>query len=214
MTSPIIVLGSGGHAKVVLDVLRLLGREIVGLTTEDHALIGREAFGCRVLGSDAALAAYAPEQIRLVNAIGSVHAMEARKSLFEKMKARGFAFAQVIHPSAVIAGDAVIGEGAQVMAGAVIQPGARIGDNTIVNTRASVDHDCSIGAHVHIAPGCTLSGNVRVADDSHIGAGATIIQGRQIGAHCLVAAGAVVIHDVADNERVAGVPARRMRDRV
>ena len=214
MTTPIIVLGSGGHARVVLDVLRLLGREIVGLTTEDRALFGSDVFGCRVLGSDEALAAYAPEQVRLVNAIGSAHSMDARKSLFEKIRARGFAFAQVIHPSAIIARDAVLGEGVHVMAGAVLQPGVSVGANTIVNTRASVDHDCMIGAHVHIAPGCTLSGNVSVGDDSHIGAGATIIQGRHIGKRCLVAAGAVVIHGVMDGERVAGVPAHRMRKRV
>ena len=213
MTLPIIILGSGGHAKVVIDVLRLQGREVIGLTTQDRAMFGHSVLGCRIIGDDDALAGHAPAQVRLVNAIGSVEMMEKRKQLFEKFKARGYVFEQAIHPSAVIARDAVLGEGAQVMAGAVVQPGARIGDNTIINTRASIDHDCVIGCHVHISPGCTLSGNVTVGDETHIGAGATVIQGRQIGCGCLIAAGAVVVRDIDDGERVAGVPARKMDER-
>jgi UDP-perosamine 4-acetyltransferase len=105
-----------------------------------------------------------------------------------------------------------LGEGVQIMAGTVVQPGSKIGDNTILNTRSSVDHDCEIGAHVHIAPGVTLSGGVRVHDDAHIGAGAVLIQGVEVGASSLVAAGSVVIHAVPANTRVAGMPARKLND--
>ena len=207
MTLPVIIIGSGGHAKVVIDVLQLCGREVLGLTTQDRALFGHSVLGCRIIGDDDALAGHDPAQVLLVNAVGSVQFLETRKRLFEKFKALGYVFEQIIHPSAVIARDAVLGEGVHVMAGAVLQPGARIGDNTIINTRASIDHDCAIGRHVHISPGCTLSGNVTVGDETHIGAGATVIQGRQIGHGCLIAAGAVAIRDIDDGERVAGVPA-------
>ena len=96
------------------------------------------------------------------------------------------------------------------MAGVVIQPGSRIGKNSIVNTKASVDHDCIIGDHVHISPGVTLSGGVTVGSTVHIGSGATIIQGMRIGDNCLVAAGAVVISPLLDSVTVAGVPAKEI----
>jgi UDP-perosamine 4-acetyltransferase len=211
MTLPIIVLGSGGHAKVVLDVLRLLGREVIGLTTRDQNMFDRTLLGYRVLGDDTALARYAPSEVRLVNALGSLQSMDDRKTLFEKFKALGYGFEQVIHPMAVVARDAVLDEGVHAMAGAVIQPGSHIGDDTIINTRASVDHDCEIGRHVHIAPGCTLSGNVTVGDETHIGTGATVIHGITIGRRCLVAAGAVVCSNISDTDRVAGIPATRMK---
>ena len=94
------------------------------------------------------------------------------------------------------------------MAGAVIQPGTRLGVNTIVNTRASIDHDCIIGDHVHIAPGAVLSGEVRVGNCSHIGCGATIVQGVKLGEATVIGAGAVVLKDVPDGTTVVGVPAR------
>ncbi len=210
MTLPIIVLGSGGHAKVVLDVVRLMKKEVIGITTRELNMADRTWLGYRVLGDDNALTRYSPSAIRLVNAVGSVQTMEARKMLYEKFKALGFSFEQVIHPMAIVALDTVLGEGVHAMAGAVIQPGSRIGDNSIINTRASVDHDCDIGRHVHIAPGCTLSGNVTVGDETHIGTGAIVLQGARIGRRCLVAAGAVVRSAVDDGDRVAGVPARSM----
>jgi UDP-perosamine 4-acetyltransferase len=94
------------------------------------------------------------------------------------------------------------------MAGAVIQSGSRIGINSIINTRASVDHDCVIGNHVHISPGVTLSGGVEIGTCSHIGTGSTVIQGIVIGNSCLAAAGAVVTKDVIAGVKVRGVPAR------
>ena len=124
------------------------------------------------------------------------------------LKILGYDFSTVIHPSAVVTSDVILGEGSQGMSGEVIQPGSHIGCNTIINTRASVDHDCIIGDHVHISPGVTLSGGVDIGAGSHIGTGATLIQGISIGCGCLVAAGAVVVKDITDGEMVRGVPAR------
>ena len=208
MALPIIVLGNGGHARVLLDTLRLLDRIVIGLTTSDLDAIGANVSGFLVLGTDQLLANYSPDQVLLVNAVGSVQSMDKRKILFDTCKMRGFAFAQVIHPSAIIARDTTLGEGVQIMAGAVIQPGTHIASDSIVNTCAAIDHDCAIGKHVHIAPGCTLSGYVTVGDETHIGAGAVVIQGINVGKRCLVAAGALINRDLTDGDRVAGVPAR------
>ena len=208
MNPTVLIIGGGGHARVLIDVLRLQSVAILGITDADTSRMGSNVLGIRVLGTDTVISEFAPESVQLVNAIGSIHLPKGRRAVFEKFKDMGFRFVTVIHPSAVVASDVVIDEGAQIMAGAVIQPGSRIGMNTIVNTRASVDHDCVIGNHVHLAPGVTLSGGVRVGDTSHLGSGATVIQYVTIGSNSVVGAGSVVVTDVPDNAEFAGVPAR------
>ena len=207
ITVPVIVLGTGGHARVVVDALLATSAVVLGATTMDPNP-DRGALGVPVLGGDEVLARYSPDEIRLANGIGSTESMKARREIFERFKREGYSFARVIHPSAVIARNVTLGEGAQVLAGVVVQTGAVVGANAILNTRASVDHDCRIGDHVHIAPGVTLSGNVSVGDSTHIGCGATVIQGVQIGEAVVVGAGSVVIRNVLDAIMVAGVPAR------
>lgn len=210
MNLRVLIVGGGGHAKVLIEALRLCSITILGFIDADTAKIGTEVSGIRVIGDDKAVSGYKPETLLLVNGIGSVHLPKTRTAVFEKFKAMGFAFATVIHPSAVVASDVVLGEGVQIMAGAVIQPGSTIGMNTIVNTRASVDHDCIIGDHVHLSPGVTLSGTVRIGDGVHLGTGATVIQGVTIGKNSLVGAGSVVLTDLPDDVEVAGVPARKI----
>lgn len=211
MTLPVIVLGSGGHAKVLLDALRTGAASVIGLTDSDPALAGSTVLGVKILGTDDALRQFPPSAVVLVNGIGSIGPTDSRRALFEKYKRLGYTFASVIHPAAVVAPSAQLGEGVQVMAGGIVQPDCSIGDDSIVNTGASVDHDCRIGAHVHIAPGATLSGTVEVGDNVHIGTGSTVMQGVRIGAESVIGAGAVVIDDVAPRTRVAGVPAKELR---
>lgn len=208
MISPVIVIGAGGHAKVLVDALLRTGFSPVGLVDRDPSLVGREVLGVAVLGGEAVLQRYAPGDVRLVNAVGSVQNMQARKAVYDRFRSRGYEFASVLHPCAVVSDHAVLQSGVQILAGVVVGPGAVIGENSIINTNASVDHDCRIGAHVHIAPGATLSGGVSVGEATHVGVGACVIQGVQIGRRSLVAAGAAVVHDVPDGGRVQGVPAR------
>lgn len=94
------------------------------------------------------------------------------------------------------------------MAGAVVQAGARMEDNVLTNTKASVDHDCCIGEHSHIGPGATLSGGVRIGAGCHIGCGATIIENIQIGRGVMIGAASLVIAPVPDSTSVRGVPAQ------
>lgn len=208
---PLILVGAGGHARVLLDALSLARAAILGLVDVDPALAGRKILGFEVLGGDEVLRRRAPGTVRLVNAIGSVASMERRRSVYERWREAGHSFAGVRHPGAIVSGHAATAAGVQIMAGAVVQASASIGENTIVNTGATVDHDCDVGAHVHLAPGVTLSGNVRVGDGTHIGSGAIVIQGVRIGARCTVAAGAVVVRDVADGATVMGMPATEAR---
>ncbi len=207
---PVIVLGAGGHAKVVIGALKASGGTILGLTDIDRKTHGKSVLGIPVMGADDKVLGHKPDDIVLVNGVGSTRVSDHRKALYERFLEAGFAFRTVVHPSAIIGEDVEISEGSQVMAGAVIQPACRIGANCIINTRASIDHDCVIGAHSHIAPGAVLGGSVTLGDGVHIGTGATVIQNIEIGAGALVAAGAVVTKNVAGGMRVAGVPAREM----
>jgi UDP-perosamine 4-acetyltransferase len=210
MEHPVIVLGAGGHAKVLVDTLLRLKADIVGLV--DTAPDGpRSLLGVPVVGGEETVRRYRPEEIRLVNGLGSVGSTAKRAGIYQKFQGQGYRFATVVHPAAIVGREVTLADGVQIMAGAIVQPGCTLGENTIVNTGARLDHDCRVGAHVHIAPGATLSGGVTVDDGAHIGTGATVIQGLSLGANCIVGAGAAVLKDVAPNATVAGVPAREVK---
>ncbi|MGE5396102.1 MAG: acetyltransferase [Chitinophagales bacterium] len=204
MKIPVIVIGSGGHARVLLDTLRLLAVPVVGVTD----IIPQQISEAPYLGNDEAILDYRTDAIQLVNGLGSVNSTRRRRLVFERFSMAGFSFATLIHPSATISPGARMAEGGQVMAGAVIQPGSCIGFNSIVNTRASIDHDCDIGSHVHLAPSVTLSGGVRVGDETHIGTGTVVIQGVKIGRSCLIGAGSLILKDIPPGSIVYGSPAR------
>ena len=204
---PVIILGAGGHAKVLIDSLLQCNRAITGITAPGVSLPAT-LLQIPFIGDDDEILRYSPRTICLVNGLGSIGIGYQRRALFLEWKNKGYNFANVIHPSAILARTVELSEGVQVMAGAVIQPGVRIGRNTIVNTRASLDHDCIIGDHVHLAPGVTLSGGVIIAEEVHIGTGATIIQGVKIGANSIIAAGSVIVSDIPPNSSVRGNPGR------
>lgn len=206
-TLPIIVIGAGGHAKVLIDTLLDQNKNIIGIVDKEVSKTKNGLLGIQVLGTDDVVLQYQAEDISLVNGIGSVEHTHLRKNVNDHFKQRGYSFTRVIHSSAIIAKDVICGEGVQVMAGAIIQTGSRIGMNTIINTKASIDHDCKIGAHVHIAPGVTISGGVQIGDGVHIGTGATLIQGIKVGPNSVIGAGSVVIRDVMSGTAVVGVPA-------
>jgi len=207
MELPVIVLGGGGHAKVLLDILRLMGVKVAGISLVEPTV--DKLYGYPVIGDDTdVLERYPAREFMLVNAVGSIGPAVGRRDVYEQFRARGYRFASVIHPSAIIASDSLIGEGAQIMAGAIIQPGCQIGDNVIINTKASIDHDVIVGHHVHVAVGATIAGCVRIDEGAFIGAGSTIIQNVSIGTNSLVGAGAVVIRDVRAGATVLGVPAK------
>lgn len=210
MKMPIIVIGGGGHAKVLIDILIEQGEKILGFVCANPENEPSEIFGCSCLGTDEIVRNMAPDKVRLVNGIGSVGDTTIRRKIYENYANYGYTFTSVISSSAVISSRAILGTGVQVFAGAIIQAGAVLGDNTIINVKASIDHDCVIGPHVHIAPGATLSGGVFVGEGTHVGTGASIIQGIKIGTLTTVGAGAVVIKNVEDRWTVVGVPARRI----
>lgn len=204
MNRPVILLGAGGHARVLLDALRCCGVEVFGFVGPD---LSSAELDVEYLGGDECVQRFAVDEVVLVNGVGNIG---GRQRLFDAFKGQGYHFAQVIHPSVIVSKGAVLGEGVQVMAGTVIQTGVSVRENVIINTRASVDHDCCIGAHSHVAVGAVLAGDIKIGKSVLIGAGSTVIQGIGIGDGSVVGAGAVVITDVAPGKTVVGVPAKEM----
>ena len=190
----IILLGAGGHAKVLLSVLRLLGKEIIGIVTPDYKT-GEIVYGLTVLGNDDVVDQYATNDVMLVNGLGATPGSSRRWALAERLRGKGFSFATLTHPNAIIGVDVHLSEGVQVMAGAVIQPGASIGLDSIVNTGAMIDHDCIIREQCHIAPGVVCSGAVQIGKGAHIGTGARLIQEVSVGENCVIAAGTTLYKD-------------------
>lgn len=211
MNLPVIIIGGGGHARVLIDALLLQSFEIIGFTDPNQQMVTRKIQNIPYLGDDNKIDQYSPAKIQLVNGIGSIGTTKLRKQVYENFKDKGYSFASVWHPSAIISTDVKMDEGVQIMAGAIIQAGCHIGRNTLINTKASVDHECLIAAHVHIAPGAVLSGGVEIEESVHIGTGAILIQRVHVFHHSIVGAGSVVIKDVPANCTVYGVPAKEVK---
>lgn len=208
MSNPkLILLAAGGHGRVLLDATLAQGHSVLGIL-DPAATVGSTVLGIPVLGNDVWLQGRDHKEFLLINGLGSTPGSLARQRLFERWSAAGFRFASVQHPSAVVATEARLLEGCQLMAGAVVQTGAVIGPNTVINTRASVDHDSQLGAHVFVGPGAVLCGDVRLADRVFIGAGAVLLPGVKVGEAAIVGAGAVVTQNVDADTQVLGNPAR------
>lgn len=201
----VILLGAGGHAKVVLDMLHLAPVNLLGVVCP--LLCSQQVKqwrGLAVLGDDDVLRGYNTAQVKLVNGVGMMPQSHARRRLFEAARQAGFEFINLVHPSAVVSGTVQLGQGVQIMAGAVIQADSKIADNVIINSSAVIEHDCLIAAHCHIAPGAVLCGQVAAAEQVFLGAGATVIQGIHLGVGAVVGAGTVVVRDVAAHAMVRG----------
>ena len=189
---PVVVIGAGGHAAVVVSSLFRLGASILGATKRVGDENGSE-LGIPIIGDDSVLDKMQPSEVMLVNGIGmAVPAQSARCHAASRLRSLGFRFRPVLDPTSIVAAGVEIKEGAQVLAGAVIQPRTVIGIDTIVNTGARIDHDCEIGAHSHICPSVTITGNVRIGSGSLIGAGTIVTPGVSIEKNSMIKAGSLV----------------------
>lgn len=204
----VVIIGAGGHGRVVLDILRVAGRvRVAGFLDADVGLAGRRVDDVEVLGPINLLARLKQER-RARAAIVAIGDNRVRRRYLEEVLAAGLEPMNAIHPAAMVSPRATVGQNVVICAGAIVGPGATIGDSVIVNTGAQVDHECVVEAGAHLAPGAILAGRVQVGADAFVGLGARVIQCLVIGAGALVGAGAVVIRDVEADARVAGVPAR------
>lgn len=206
----LLMVGAGGHARVLQEVLAEAGHELAGYVAPSDAgslLEASEESGALEHFTDEQVLALDPASVLLINGVGSAGDTALRASVFEKFKAAGFNFLQTSAQTSHVSESASLQEGVQVMHKAVVHSNAKVDDDTIVNTGAIVEHHNVIGAHCHIAIGAVLAGNVKVGERTHIGANATVLQGVTIGSNCIIGAGAVVLKDVPDGHIAVGVPA-------
>lgn len=203
MMKPILIFGSGGHAKVVIDLIRVIGEYyIVGClshetgSVEGVPIIGTDADASRILeGGQTAIAV----------ALGS---NKLRLRIGHELVAKGMIAPALIHPKAVVAATTTVGSGTVIMAGAVVNPAARIGNFVIINTLAGIDHDCVLGDGAHIAPNTALAGNVSVGTRAFMGVSSCAIPGVMIGDDAVIGAGSVVVSNIQARAVAVGVPAR------
>ena len=200
LSKPVLILGGGGHASVLVDALKLNSIDIIGVVDpvlEKGSTVFNDVL---VLGNEESVSQYNSSELLLVNGLGPSPKRSNREDLNRKFLDLGYEFCSVIHPSALISPNVKLKMGVQVMAGAVIQSGCEIGFNTVVNTGAIVDHDCILGDYCHLAPGAILCGGVETGSYVFIGTGAKIIENLLLEDRSLVAAGATLRKNLKENQ--------------
>jgi len=203
VSEPVVVIGAGGHSKVVAATLIEAGFRVAFFLDDDEKKWGRTIFDIPITGPIDAIKKE-EKKYKAIVAIGD-------NSLREKIVhnySNYFDWISVIHPNAYVHSSVKIGKGSVIFAGAVIQPETIIGDHVIINTGATIDHDCKVYDFVHIAPGVNLAGGVTVQKGSFLGIGTKVIPGVKIGSWSIVGAGSVVINDIEAGVTAVGVPAR------
>lgn len=214
MTARVIVIGGSDQGRQTIDIIQETGHaEVVGVLDRRRGGADHVA-GYRVLGSDDELVAAAASTLAnaFIVAIGENFA-RYRVLTREMARCPDLEPYRAVHPSAVIARDAIIGPGSIVMAGVVVGNGCRVGTGALLGTKASLDHDCALGDFASLAPGVTTGGHVEIAERTAVGLGANVIHGATIGADTVVGAGALVVDDLAERVVAYGVPARVARSR-
>jgi len=209
VNKPLILVGGGGHAAVLTEIINGLQHTLLGFTDIQPPDNNTVLTGLNFLGDDPAiLSSHSPDEISLINGLGSTGDIKHRATLFNRFTAEHYSFADIIHPTACLSPSVSYGQGLQILAGAIVNTGAQLGDNVLINSRALVEHHCTIGDHTHIASGAVLCGSCHIGQSVHIGAGAVINQGITIGHGAIIASGAVVIADVPAGNLAVGVPAK------
>jgi len=203
-----LIIGAGGHGKVVLDILLARGKyRPVGFVDADPKLTGTRVGGLPVFGGIQLLNKL-KSQHRLRAAIIAIGDNRARCGYVKTIEEHALELINAIHPSATVSPSAVLGRNVVIAAHAVICTEAKIADLVIINTAAVVDHECEIGPAAHICPGANLAGRVRIGGAAFIGLGASVIQCLSIGDGATIGAGAVVLRDIPAGATAVGVPAR------
>jgi UDP-perosamine 4-acetyltransferase len=206
----VVIVGAGGHARVVSTVLALNKQvSVVGYADPVLKVPGEQINGLPVLGDLDIL----PDLLRdgVSGAIIAIGDNALRERRWQQVGTLGFDLINAIHPTAIIEHNATLGRGVVIAAGAVVCCNVVVGDNCIINTGAIVEHETNVGSNVHIAPGTNIAGRVVIGRNSFIGIGATVKEYIRIGENVTIGAGAVVIENVPDNVVAAGVPALPIR---
>lgn len=210
MFKKIVGIGTGGSAKVILDILPpKLRNNLYAFVDDNPKLKGQLFLNRKILGTTSDLLDGTIDFDACIICVGALKDTNARNGIYKKLKIGGIQIISAISENAFISEEAEIGSGAIIMPGVIINTAAIIKENVFINTGSIIEHDCVLGESVFLGPGVTLSGFVSIDTNSFIGSGATVIGYVRIGKNVTVGAGAVVVRDIEDNVIVYGTPAHK-----
>jgi UDP-N-acetylbacillosamine N-acetyltransferase len=207
----VAVYGSGGHGKVVADIVDVERRNEVVAFFDDSETRNTKTIGDLRVISVRGKIREAAKDAGVSGIVLGIGDNRARASVAERCRAAGLPILSAIHPHAAVARSANLGDGVVIMAGAVVNPSVQLEEGVCINTSASVDHDCIIRRYAHVWPGAHIAGTVEVGEFSYIGMGASVLQNLRIGKGVTIGAGAVVLEDIEDGVTAVGVPARPIK---
>ncbi len=196
---PIVIIGGGGHASVLVDILRSQHREILAIICPDDISERNIFSGIEHLRKDDDVLRFSNEDVLLVNGIGMLPRSDLKRKLNQYYLSLGYKFETVIADSSQVSTFATIETGAQIFSGAIIQPGVVVSAHSVINSGVIIEHDCKIGAYNHIAPGAVLCGQVISQTNVYVGTGATIIHNIRLGQNCIVGAGTTILKNIDEN---------------
>ena len=215
MKKKILLIGAGGHCKVVLDVLFSNKEYEVAGFIDLKERVGSKVCEIPVIGTDLDLPRFLKSGIKnCFIATGSIGNPKLRVNLYNTAKKIGFTFPNLISRSALVSTSAILGQGNYIAPGVIINAGTCIGNNCIINTGSIIEHDCKVGDFVHLSPGSILSGGVIIGNYSHIGTGSVVIQNLVIGENVIVGAGSVVTKDIRKGLVAYGNPCKERKANV
>jgi len=202
LSKNLIIIGAGGHARVVIDAAIKAEYSILGIIDVNFTGSPEKIMGYDVIGDYSVLTNYPKDSTCVFIAIGE---NSQREKFFNKVIEDGFNIPVIIHPTAIISDNMEIDGGSFVNAGAIINAKAQIMTGSIINTGAIIDHEVIIGKFCHIAPGVCISGRTKVGNHSFIGTGASVIDKISIGNNVIIGAGSIIIKDIESETKVVGV---------
>lgn len=192
----IVIIGGGGHASVLADILSKRNYKVRAVVTKESSGMGGWLEKTPALTDEEFISTISTNTVNLVNGIGQLPHSRLREEIYLKYTELGYTFLNVISEDSHISPSSTISDGVQIMPRVVVQPNVFLGCNTIINTGSIVEHDTVIAKNCHIAPGVVICGGVSIGASTCIGAGATIIQGVTIGDRCIVGAGCIITKNI------------------
>lgn len=210
----LILVGGGGHCKSCIDVIEQAAKhEIVGIIDLPEKK-GEKILGYEVIGNDDDYLEYKKLGCEFLITVGQIKSAHIRKDIFEKLKSIDASLATIISPLAYVSKHAKVEDGSIVMHNVFVNTGAKIGVNCILNTNSHIEHDTIIGNHCHVSTNAVVNGDCKIGNGTFIGSNATISSQIDIGDNVIIGAGSVVIKKTEHNSVVAGVPAKKIKQRV
>ena len=198
---PVIMIGSGGHAAVLAEILMRQNYKIIAVCSLDE-IHRKDIFnGIKHLHSNSEVLEYDNKNVQLINGLGMMPHTNQRLKVIQYFESFDYSFGSVLDENAFISKYSQINNGVQILANAIVQTGSVLGSHTIINSGAIVEHDCNLGDSNHLATGSKLCGEVQTGNNVFIGAGASVIQNIKIGNNCLIAAGSILTEHLLDGMR-------------